>query len=147
MKKERKKLNKYDGAVYSKMSMNIYGDSGKLSITAENEGLDTEMHLTIHGGTVDIKSGNDGINVNEDNVSVFAMNGGNLNIQVTGESGEGDGIDSNGWLLVNGGTLNAWACGTSADSGIDADRGIHLNGGTVAASGNMMAEVAGGEQA
>lgn len=141
---DSKKLHKYDGAVYSKMSMNIYGESGKLAITAENEGLCSEMHMTIHGGTVDIKSGNDGVNTSEDNVSVFAMNGGNLNIQVTGETGEGDGIDSNGWLLINGGNVNASACATSQDAGIDADKGIYINGGTVAASGNMMAEIAGG---
>lgn len=141
---DSKKLHKFDGAVYSKMSMNVYGDSGKLAITAENEGLCSDMHLTIHGGNIDIQSGNDGINASEDNVSVFAMNGGNLNIQVTGETGEGDGIDSNGWLLINGGNVNASACATSGDAGIDADKGIYINGGTVVASGNMMAEIAGG---
>ena len=144
---DSKKLHKYDGAVYSKMSMNVFGDTGSLKIVAENEGLDTEMHLTIHGGNISIDSGNDGINVNEDNVSVFHMKGGILDIAVNGSTGEGDGIDSNGWLLISGGTLKAAACETSMDSGIDADKGIYINGGTVAASGNMMAEIAGGEQA
>ncbi len=144
---EAEKLHKYDAAFYSRMSMNVYGNTGKLTITAENEGLDTEKHLTIYGGNIAIKSGNDGINVNKDNISVFAMNGGNLDIQVTGETGEGDGIDSNGWLIINGGTVNAAACGTSSDAGIDADKGIYINGGAVTASGNMAAEIAGGEQA
>ena len=52
---EAKKLHKYDGALYSKMSMNIGGESegdGVLNITGENEGLDTELHLTINGGNV-----------------------------------------------------------------------------------------------
>ena len=141
---DSKKLHKYDAAVYSKMSMNVLGDTGTLMIDAENEGLDTEMHLTVQGGNIEIESGNDGINVNEDNVSVFAMNGGNLKITVTGETGEGDGIDSNGWLLINGGTVNTSACATSGDAGIDADKEIYINGGTVAAAGNMMAEIAGG---
>ena len=74
------------------------------------------------------------------------MNGGELNIQVTGETGEGDGIDSNGWLIINGGTLNAQSCATSRDAGIDADQGIYVNGGTVVASGNMVSEIADGEQ-
>lgn len=143
---DSKKLHKYDAAVYSRMSMNVYGNTGKLSIAAENEGLDTEKHLTIYGGTISIKSGNDGINVNEEEISVFTLNGGTLNIQVTGETGEGDGIDSNGWLVINDGTLKAQACATSADAGIDADKGIYINGGTVIASGNMPAEIAGGEQ-
>lgn len=143
---EAKKLHKYDGAFYSRMSMNLYGNTGKLAITGANEGLDTEMHLTIYGGTISIKSGNDGINVNEDNISVFTMNNGTLNIQVTGETGEGDGIDSNGWIVINGGTINSQACSTSPDAGVDADQGIYINGGTVIASGNMPAEIAGGEQ-
>lgn len=135
---ESKKLWKFDGAVYSRRSMNVYGDTGCLNIAAANEGLDTELHLAIHGGYINIDSGNDGINVNEDNVSVFIMNGGNLDIKVNGSSGEGDGIDSNGWLVINGGYVSASACGTSQDSGIDSELGIHINGGTVIASGNMM---------
>ena len=144
---DSKKLHKYDGAVYSKKSMNIYGDTGELTVTAENEGLCSDMHMTIHGGNISIRSGNDGINTSEDNVSVFAMNGGNLNITVTGETGEGDGIDSNGWLLINGGTVKSFACATSMDAGMDADKGIFINGGIVAAGGNMGAEIAGGTQA
>lgn len=143
---DSKKLHKYDSAVYSKMSMNIMGDTGTFAIVAENEGLGTEMHLTIFGGNISIKSGNDGINVNEDNVSVFDMKGGNLNITVAGTTGEGDGIDSNGWLLVNGGSITASACATSMDAGIDADNGIFVNAGTVIATGNMPAELSEGNQ-
>ena len=57
-------------------------------------------------------------------------------------AGEGDGIDSNGWLVINGGTVTAAACATSADSGLDSDMGIYLNGGTVIASGSMLDEIA-----
>ena len=142
---DSKRLHKYDGAVYSRRSINVSGE-GSLEIVAENEGFCSEMHLFIDGGNINIKSGNDGINVNEDNISVFSLNGGNLTIQVTGETGEGDGIDSNGWLLVNGGVLNSSACATSMDAGIDADKGIYINGGTVIASGNMNAEIAEGKQ-
>ncbi|MBQ3054681.1 MAG: carbohydrate-binding domain-containing protein [Oscillospiraceae bacterium] len=130
-------LHKYDGAVYSCMSMNVLGH-GTLNINAENEGLDSELHLTVDGPTVNINSANDGINTNEDGVSVTTVNSGKLNITVNGKSGEGDGIDSNGWLVINGGSVTASACGTSGDAGIDSDLGIHLNGGTVTASGNMM---------
>lgn len=135
---DSKKLHKYDGAVYSKMSMNIDG-AGTLNVNAENEGVDSEMHLTVNGGNLNIISGDDGINTNEDNVSVTTINGGFVNICVTGNyAGEGDGIDSNGWLVINGGTVTAAACGRSQDSGIDSDCGIYLNGGTVISTGNML---------
>ena len=141
---DSKKLYKFDGAVYSRRSMNISG-TGSLNVVAENEGIGSEMHLTINGGNINIKSGNDGINVNEENISVFTMNEGTLNIQVTGETGEGDGIDSNGWLIVNGGTVNSFSNAESRDSGVDADKGIYINGGTVVSTGNMPAEIADGK--
>jgi len=109
-----------------------------LNIVAENEGLDSELHLTVNGGNIYIESGNDGINTNEDGVSVTTVNGGTLKIKVTGETGEGDGIDSNGWLVINGGTVIAEGCSFSMDAGIDSDKGIHINGGTVIATGNML---------
>ena len=138
---DSKKLHKYDGAFYSKMSMTVSGgpeDSGVLAIDAENEGLDTEMHLRVDGGTVRIRSGNDGINVNEDDVSVVTVDGGTVDILVTGETGEGDGIDSNGWLVIDSGTVTAQACSTSGDAGLDAAQGVYLNGGRIIATGNML---------
>ena len=142
---DAKKLHKYDGAFYSKMSMNVGGE-GSLFIRAENEGLDSELHLTINSGKLRIESGNDGINTNEDGVSVTTVNGGELTILVTGETGEGDGIDSNGWLVVNGGKVTAAACAKSGDAGIDSDMGIHINGGTVIATGNMLDRIEDGGQ-
>ena len=146
---DSKKLHKYDAAFYSKKTMNVDGGDkgdGILNIKAENEGLDSELHLTINGGIINITSGNDGINTNEDNVSVTTINGGTLNILCDGKTGEGDGIDSNGWLVINGGTVNAQACATSGDAGIDSDKGIYINGGNIIASGNMLDKIAGGEQ-
>ena len=146
---DSKKLHKYDGAFYSKMSMNVDGGTagtGVLNIFAENEGLDSELHLTINGGKINIRSGNDGINTNEDGVSVTTVNGGTMTIEVDGATGEGDGIDSNGWLVINGGTVIAAACGDSQDAGIDSDMGIYINGGTVVASGNMYDRIEDGGQ-
>ena len=146
---DSKKLHKYDAAFYSKMSMNMNGgeeNTGVLNINAENEGLDSELHLTINGGQINIVSGNDGINTNEDKVSVTTINGGFLNIAVDGSSGEGDGIDSNGWLVINGGVINTSAYAASMDAGIDSDMGIHINGGTVIAAGNMLDHISDSEQ-
>ena len=146
---DSKKLHKYDAAFYSKMTMNVDGaenTTGVLNIDADNEGLDSELHLTINGGNINISSGNDGINTNEDGISVTTINGGSVNIHVTGTTGEGDGIDSNGWLVINGGTVVAEACGTSGDAGIDSDMGIHINGGNVIATGNMLDHISESKQ-
>lgn len=133
-----KKLHKYDAAFYSKMSMNISGESestGTLSIIADNEGLDSEMHLTLNGGSIAIQAQNDGINTNEDGVSVTTINGGKLYINA-GLGTEGDGIDSNGYLVINGGEIVTLANGASGDGGIDSDGGIYLNGGEILALGS-----------
>lgn len=137
--KVQKKRRKIDGAVYSFMTMRIDGEtenSGVLRIDAGFEGLDSELHLTINGGTINIFSQDDGINVNEDGVSVLTINGGNVHI-LAGLGTEGDGIDSNGYLVMNGGTLVTMAS-PRADSGMDSDRGTYVNGGTVVALGSTM---------
>ena len=138
-------LHKYDGAIYSRMSMTVGGE-GSLHIAADNEGLCSEKHLTINGGSISIQCANDGINANSDGESVVTVNGGNLTIQATGGTGEGDGIDSNGSVVINGGTVESYACADSMDSGIDADLGIQINGGTVIATGNMLDRIEDGGQ-
>lgn len=136
---QQKKLVKQDGAFYSCMSMNIDGgekSDGVLNITADNEGLDTELHLTINGGIINIFSQDDGINTNEDGISVTTINGGEVHI-ISGLGLEGDGVDSNGWLVINGGTVVACA-NPASDSGLDSDLGSYINGGTVVALGSTM---------
>lgn len=136
---DEKKLWKIDGAFYSFMSMNVAGgpeDSGVLNINADNEGLDTELHLTINGGNINIVSADDGINTNEDGVSVTTINGGTLHI-LAGVGAEGDGVDSNGWLVINGGAVISMA-NPRSDAGLDSDMGSFVNGGTVVALGSTM---------
>ena len=136
---EQKKRLKTDGAFYSYQSLNIDGEeagTGVLNITAGYEGLNSELHLTINGGNVNIFSQDDGINVNEDGVSVLTVNGGSLHI-CAGLGAEGDGVDSNGYLVVNGGTVIS-AANPAADSGLDSDKGSYVLGGTVVALGSTM---------
>lgn len=130
-----KKLWKQDGAIYSYQSLNVFGP-GALTLTAANEGLDTELHLTVLGGDILIRSQNDGINTNEDGVSVTTIHGGNLRI-IAGLGQEGDGIDSNGYLVIRGGTVVS-AANPAADAGLDSDLGSYIHGGTVLALGSAM---------
>jgi hypothetical protein len=130
-----KKLVKQDGAIYSYMSMNIYGP-GRLEVNAQNEGIGTEMHLTIHSGDILIRSQNDGINTNEDGVSVTTILDGSV-IIMAGLGEEGDGIDSNGFLVIRGGTVLSSA-NPRSDAGLDSDLGSFIHGGTVVAMGAAM---------
>ena len=139
----QKKSHKIDGAFYSFVSMNIDGEdegSGILNIRSSFEGLDDELHLTINGGYINIYAENDGINVNEDKVSVFTMNGGTLHI-FAGLGVEGDVVDSNGYIVVNGGLI-AGGTPSMSDEILDSDCGVTENGGEVinigASRGNGM---------
>ena len=137
-------LHKYDGAIYSRMSMTVGGE-GSLFLFADNEGLCSEKHLTINGGSISIQSANDGINANADGESVVTVNGGHLICASNGSSGEGDGIDSNGSIVINGGIVESYACPDSGDFGLDADLGVQLSGGTVIATGNMPDRIGGSQ--
>ena len=133
----QKKLRKIDGTFYSFVSMNISGQekaTGILNITSGFEGLNDELHLTINSGNINIYAQNDGINVNEDDVSVFTMNGGTLHI-FAGLGAEGDGIDSNGYIVVNGGLI-AGGTPSGSDEILDSDCGNTLNGGEVITIGS-----------
>ena len=132
----QKKLLKVDGALYSYRSMNIEGNDGVLNVSSGFEGMGSELHLTINGGAVNVNSQDDGINVNEDGVSVLTVNGGNLHI-CAGLGAEGDGIDSNGYLVINSGTVISSA-NPAADSGMDSDKGSYVFGGNVVSLGSTM---------
>ena len=122
----QKKRYKTDGALYSYMSMLVSGDTGILNITSTTyEGLDSELHMTIDGGYINIVSNDDGINVNEDNVSVFTMDDGRLTI-FAGQGYEGDVIDSNGYIRINGGTL-LLSTPSIPDDALDSEDGTYVS--------------------
>jgi hypothetical protein len=122
-----------DAALSSNVSLLFDGD-GALEITADMEGIETFVHLTINGGTLTITSDEDAINANEDGVSIITINGGTVYADGSGGT-DGDGIDSNGYLIINGGVVYGLASGEN--SGIDSDLGTIINGGTVFATGIM----------
>ena len=134
-----KKRAKYDGAFYSKVSMLVTAETngnGILKIIGDNEGLDSEKHLLIKKGNIYIASDDDGINTSEDGGSVTLISGGKVVINA-GLGTEGDGIDSNGYLIVSGGEVIS-AAKPISDSGMDADLGVVINGGTSVAVGTSM---------
>lgn len=122
-----------DAALSSNVSILIEGE-GDLEVVADNEGIETCMHLTINSGNLRIASDEDAINANEDNVSYITINGGTI-IADSSSGSDGDGIDSNGYLIINGGTVYGFSSG--ANCGMDSDLGTFINGGVVYAMGSM----------
>ena len=111
------KLHKYDGAFYSKMSMNVDGasdESGTLNIVADNEGLDSELHLTINGGSVlALGSRNDAVET--------ASGQAYMELSFAGEQAAGSNIviqDSEGSELVSYTAQRAFSSVTYTDAAL-----------------------------
>lgn len=130
--KVQKKLRKLDGAFYSYVTMNIEGE-GALTVNAGFEGIDSELHLSFLGGDITVNSGDDGINVNEDHVSVVRFLGGKVTLNPA-EGAEGDGVDSNGYIYINGGELAVNGV-VPPDNALDSEDGILYQKGKVFVDG------------
>lgn len=129
---------KHDAAISSSVSLGFEG-SGDLTVNGDNEGIEAKYgHLTFNGGNVTINSHDDPVNASEDYYAVITINDGYIYSSVTSDPQyEGDGMDSNGYIKINGGTAINLAHPYSMDSGIDSDCGSYINGGTVIGAGNM----------
>ncbi len=128
---------KYDGAISSDISLVFEGEGTLIVNALLKEGIETKRDITINSGNYIINSLDDGINACTDNESVININGGTILVNVEQEAEEGDGIDSNGYIYINGGTIYAFANETSQDNGLDSDLGTYINGGYVVGTGNM----------
>lgn len=136
--KVQKKMRKTDGALYSYMSMVITGEeenTGVLTVNSGFEGVDSELHLEVAGGKLVVNSQDDGMNVNEDDVSVIKFTGGEVEINAA-LGAEGDGVDSNGYVRIDGGSVSVNGIRVP-DSAIDSEDGIYYMSGTITIDGTV----------
>ena len=142
-----------------KSDTNLTVNSGTLNLTANNggDGLRSDETLTINGGTISIEAGeglestqitlnggtisisasDDGINASQKSETlspVITINGGNINIVMA--SGDTDAIDSNGSLVITGGTINI-----SAQFAFDYETTVSFTGGTVYVNGEEVTQI------
>lgn len=114
-------------------------DGGEITVNGSYEGIEG-AYVEIGGGTIYITASDDGINAASDDESVnehIIISGGTITVDASG-----DGIDSNGTIYVSGGTLIVYGPATGADTGLDADGGILIDGGNVfVASSKEMLEI------
>lgn len=110
-------------------------NDGTINIDAV-EGLEA-TYIKINGGNIDISASDDGINAanKSSNYSVTVeINGGNITIKMG--QGDTDGIDSNGNLYINGGTINI-----TGNSPFDYDGEAKYTGGTMIINGEETTEI------
>lgn len=131
---------KYDGAISSDISLTFEGEGILNIISSKKEGIESKMHITINNGIYIINSLDDAINAAADEESIITINNGTVIANILEDAEEGDGIDSNGYLYINGGTVYAFAH-PGADNGLDSDLGTYINGGTVFSTGSMYEQV------
>ena len=122
-----------DDAVHATTVLQI--DGGTLDIQA-HEALEATV-VEINGGDIAIQASDDGINAGQKSKAytpLIEINGGTL--QITMSAGDTDALDSNGDLIINGGTVDI-----TAQFAFDyVGQGI-LNGGTVLVNGTQVTTI------
>ncbi len=116
-----------DDAIHATTIVQI--DSSNMNLTGAEciEGT----YIQINGGDITINASDDGINAaskSSEYTPTFEMNDGTL--KITMGAGDTDGIDSNGNIYVNGGTIDV-----SGQSTFDYDGTAQYNGGTIIENG------------
>lgn len=94
-------------------------------------------YIQINDGSINMAASDDGINAANKSSSYYPtveINGGSLTIQMG--QGDTDAVDSNGDLMINGGTLDIWA-----QSPFDYDGNASYTGGTVIVNGQEVSSL------
>ncbi len=119
-----------DDAIHATSVVQI--DGGTISVQGA-EGIEG-TYILINGGTISIQASDDGINAASKSSAytpTVEFNGGETTI-VMG-AGDTDGVDANGNIYVNGGTISV-----SGNSTFDYDGNASYTGGTIIANGTQI---------
>jgi len=112
-------------------------DGGEYTINAR-EGIEA-TYVQINGGNIKITASDDGINASAKSsvysVPTIEFNGGYTVIDMG--DGDTDGVDANGSIIVNGGTIDV----TAKMSSFDYDVSAEFNCGTIIVNGEEVSEI------
>jgi hypothetical protein len=125
-----------DDALHAEASLTING--GEVDVTRSYEGLESAT-ITLNGGTLHITASDDGVNVADGAAAsgaVIAANGLAINAGYLSVVSEGDGIDSNASIAMQGGTVLVTGPTAQNNAALDYDGSFELKGGLFLAVGS-----------
>jgi hypothetical protein len=123
-----------DDGIHADASLTI--DSGTITITKSNEGIEGAT-ITVNGGDIHVWASDDGFNASKgnggesDDGSLLTINGGTIYVCPS----SGDGLDSNGSLVITGGTIIVHGPQSQPDVGLDYNGTCKISGGFIIISG------------
>jgi len=130
-----------DDGIKSEVSVTING--GTVNIAKSVEGIESPL-ITVNAGDLSIAASDDGFNATKGNGgeqndgSYLYLKGGNVYVNTT----NGDGLDSNGNIVMSGGTVVVNGPSSNPEVGIDYNGTFIISGGILVAtgpnSGNMI---------
>lgn len=120
-----------DDGIHSDKELSING--GKIDILNSYEGIESEI-LNFNGGETHLKAVDDGLNASSSSNNQSAINITNGYLYV---DASGDGIDSNGNIDMDNGTVIVNGPVNGGNGYLDYDGIFNLNGGVLISSGSM----------
>ena len=119
-----------DDGIHAEYLTKIEG--GNITIAKSYEGIEGAA-VEITGGTISVTAVDDGVNAANADLTNYTyyivISGGKLTVNCSG-----DGIDSNGKLLISGGEVIVYGPANGGNSALDSETGTTISGGTVIAT-------------
>ena len=128
-----------DDGIKSDYVLNIGAEGMKgpeIEVTKAKEGIEA-AELNVWSGSIMVNATDDGINAANSDLENYSFSynqyGGYVYVNVS----QGDGIDSNGTIVLEGGTLEVYSPSMGDGDPLDSEFGTSLNGATVLAVGHL----------